>query len=69
MKTPAITLERIEAAMEKLLDIIEHVPEAEPCWPIYERLEREREAFISGGSRVAAARQRLRQARLDQNPT
>lgn len=64
----AVTIERIEAAMEKLLDIIETLPDTDCLWPIYERFERERETLISQGDRVAAARRRLRKARPDQNP-
>jgi hypothetical protein len=58
-----VSLERIDAAMEKLLDIIENVPGAEACWPIYESLEKDRQAFTSSESRVDAARRRLQQAR------
>lgn len=56
---PPVTLERIDAALAVLAENIETHPGGDIYWPLFERLEREREALISRSGRLAAARARV----------
>jgi hypothetical protein len=53
-----VTVERIEAAMAKLAAIIEDAGD-DVYWPIFERLEREREKLIGRQERLQAAKARV----------
>lgn len=56
MKPRPVTLEDICIAMAQLAAIIERSPHGEKYWPIFERLEREKEARESRSHRLAAAK-------------
>ncbi len=55
---PPVTLERLDAALAALAKTIETHPGGVAYWPIFERLEREREDLISRTERLASARAR-----------
>lgn len=52
-----ITLERLERAMGTLAAIIEK--DGDAAWPIFERLERERDAILDKRRRLREARERV----------
>lgn len=56
--TEKITVERIEAAMAKLAAIIEDAGD-DVYWPIFERLERERDKLTGRRERLRAAIARM----------
>ncbi len=60
MRYPSVTLERLEAALAALAEIIKAHPGGTAYWPIFERLERERDDLISRTDRLARARARTR---------
>ncbi len=53
-----ITLERLEKAMATLAAVIERRGDA--AWPIFERLERERDALLDRKKRLREAVDRVR---------
>jgi hypothetical protein len=57
--TSSVTLEQIDVAMAQLAELIERSPEGNAYWPIFDRLEREREHAGGRVGRLEAARQRV----------
>ena len=64
--TDAAYLDRLDSALAQLADIIESAPQGDLYWPIFDRLERERESAGGRAQRLAAARHRVNQARQGQ---
>jgi len=58
-KFPPVTLERLDLALAIIAEAIETHPGGEVYWPLFERLEREREALVARADRLAVARARI----------
>lgn len=60
-RSPAKThyLPRVEKALAYVAHLIETRPEGESYWPIFERLEHEREQLASRADRLRAAKERM----------
>lgn len=54
----AITVERIERALDKLAEVMLAIPNGDRCLPIYERLETELAAYRAKEDKMAAVRER-----------
>lgn len=57
---PKLTIENIDIGLAQCADLIERLPDGEKLWPIFERLERERELLLGKVDRLAAARERIK---------
>lgn len=55
-----VSLERLDNAILGCADLIERHPRGHKLWPLFERLEREREAMVGQTDRLAAARARIK---------
>ncbi|MER8430043.1 hypothetical protein [Mesorhizobium caraganae] len=58
-RAEAMFLPRVERALAYVAHLIETRPEGESYWPIFERLEREREQLASRADRLRAAKARM----------
>ena len=56
-----VTLERIDKALAKIANIIERSG-SEKCWPIFERLEKERLSLFNRTERLQRAKTNQRKA-------
>lgn len=53
-----VSLKRIERSMAKVAQVIENHPRGERAWPIFERLERERDERLDRKRRLREAIER-----------
>lgn len=56
-----VTIENIDIALAQCAHLIETMPDGEKLWPIFDRLERERELLTCKQDRLAAAKARVRE--------
>ncbi|KAB1113595.1 hypothetical protein F4V89_12865 [Neorhizobium galegae] len=56
-----VTVDMIDIGLAQCAELIERLPDGDFLWPIFERLEREREMLVSKTDKLAAARERITQ--------